>query len=425
MKLRSWGVSDIGRRRAHNEDYFLIDEGLSLFIVADGMGGLDRGDIASRVACERVREQVIKGQAIVEAFRNEQSIQAREKVLGMLEAAVHGACSEIFSIADQQQGRGMGTTLEILLMCDGIGFTAHVGDSRIYLFRSSRVHQLTEDHSLVQEKVRQGLLTREEARTARRRNVITRAVGVLPTVKVDTLAFEVDAGDCFLLCSDGLHQYFSDQDLQETVSDMAREEAAQTLIEMGNERGGTDNITAVFIEVVTSIPREFWDKSTVKMETLSRMTLFRYLNYRELVAVSGIADYRSVPSGQVLFREGDEGDELFLLLSGRVSIIKNKTVIVTLEAGDHFGEMALLDQPRRSAHAVVEREAAFLVIRRSDFYALMKRNSVLAVKLLWNILLTLSANLRSTSEQLAQEGGGSLPQVPEELAEWLESSAND
>lgn len=425
MKLRSWGVSDIGRRRAHNEDYFLIDEGLSLFIVADGMGGLDRGDIASRVACERVREHVIKGQPIVDAFRNEQSLQAREKVLAMLEAAVHGACAEIFSIADQQQGRGMGTTLEILLMCDGIGFTAHVGDSRIYLFRSSRVHQLTEDHSLVQEKVRQGLLTREEARTARRRNVITRAVGVLPTVKVDTLAFEVDAGDCFLLCSDGLHQYFSDQDLQETVSDMAREEAAQTLIEMANERGGTDNITAVFIEVVTSIPREFWDKSTVKMETLSRMTLFRYLNYRELVAVSGIADYRSVPSGQVLFREGDEGDELFLLLSGRVSIIKNKTVIVTLEAGDHFGEMALLDQPRRSAHAVVEREAAFLVIRRSDFYALMKRNSVLAVKLLWNILLTLSANLRSTSEQLAQEGGGSLPQVPEELAEWLESSAND
>lgn len=419
MKLRSWGVSDIGRRRAHNEDYFLIDEGLSLFIVADGMGGLDRGDIASRVACQRVREHIVKHQSVIETFRSEQTLQAREKVLSMLEAAVQGACAEIFALADQSGGRGMGTTLELLLMCDGVGFTAHVGDSRIYLFRSARVHQLTEDHSLVQEKVKQGLLTREEARTARRRNVITRAVGVLPTVKVDTLAFEVDAGDCFLLCSDGLHQYFSDQDLQDTIPDMAREEAASTLVEMANERGGTDNITAVFIEVVTSIPREFWDKSTVKMETLSRMTLFRYLNYRELVSVSGIADYRSVPSGQVLFREGDEGDELFLLLSGRVSIIKAKTVIVTLEAGDHFGEMALLDQPRRSAHAVVEREAAFLVIRRSDFYALMKRNSVLAVKLLWNILLTLSANLRSTSEQLAQEGGGSLPQVPEELAEWL------
>ncbi len=419
MKLRSWGVSDIGRRRAHNEDYFLIDEALSLFIVADGMGGLDRGDIASRMACERVRDHVMKNPQVVDGFRAEQTLPAREKVLAMLEAAVQTSCSEIFAVADQQAGRGMGTTLEVLLMCDGIGFTAHVGDSRIYLFRSSRVHQLTEDHSLVQEKVKQGILTREEARTARRRNVITRAVGVLPNVKVDTLAFEVDAGDCFLLCSDGLHQYYSDQELQDSVADVAREEAAQTLVETANERGGTDNVTAVFIEVLTSIPREFWDKSTVKMETLSRMALFRYLNYRELVAVSGIADYRSVPSGQVLFREGDEGDEIFLLLSGRVSIIKNKTVIVTLEAGDHFGEMALLDQPRRSAHAVVEREAAFLVIRRSDFYALMKRNSVLAVKLLWNILLTLSANLRSTSEQLAQEGGGSLPQVPEDLAEWL------
>lgn len=419
MKLRSWGVSDIGRRRAHNEDYFLIDEGVSLFVVADGMGGLDRGDIASRMACDRMRDHVAKHQAVVDAFRAEQTLQAREKVLAMLEAGVQTACSEIFAVADQQAGRGMGTTLEVLLMCDGIGFTAHVGDSRIYLFRSNRVHQLTEDHSLVQEKVKQGILTRDEARTARRRNVITRAVGVLPNVKVDTLAFEVDAGDCFLLCSDGLHQYFSDQELQDAVGEVAREEAAQTLVETANERGGTDNITAVFIEVVTSIPREFWDKSTVKMETLSRMALFRYLNYRELVAVSGIADYRSVPSGQVLFREGEEGDELYLLLSGRVSIIKAKTVIVTLEAGDHFGEMALLDQPRRSAHAVVEREAAFLVIRRSDFYALMKRNSVLAVKLLWNILLTLSANLRSTSEQLAQDGGGNLPQVPEELAEWL------
>ncbi len=419
MKLRSWGVSDIGRRRAHNEDYFLIDEALSLFIVADGMGGLDRGDIASRMACERVRDHVINNQAVVDQFRQEQSLHSREQVLAMLDAGIQTACNDIFKVADQQARRGMGTTLEVLLLCDGIGFTAHVGDSRIYLFRSDRVHQLTEDHSLVQEKVKQGLLTKEEARTARRRNVITRAVGVLPNVKVDTLAFEVDAGDCFLLCSDGLHQYYPDKELQDAVASMAHEDTAQGLIEGANERGGSDNITAVFIEVVTSIPREFWDKSTVKMETLSRMPLFRYLNYRELVSVSGIADYRSVSSGQVLFREGDEGDELFLLLSGRVSIIKAKTVIITLEAGDHFGEMALLDQPRRSAHAVVEREAAFLVIRRGDFYALMKRNSVLAVKLLWNILLTLSANLRSTSDQLAQEGGGALPQVPEELAEWL------
>jgi len=420
MKLRSWGVSDIGRRRAHNEDYFLIDEALSLFIVADGMGGLDRGDIASRMACERMREHIVQNQTALDVFRSEQTLVAREGVLSMLEQGVQIACSEIFSVADQQAGRGMGTTLEILLMCDGIGFTAHVGDSRIYLFRSGRVHQLTEDHSLVQEKVRQGLLTREEARTARRRNVITRAVGVLPNVKVDLLAFEVDASDCFLLCSDGLHQYFSDTQLQEAVGEVSREDVAQSLVEIANERGGSDNVTSAFVEVLTSIPREFWDKSTVKMETLSRMALFRYLNYRELVAVSGIADYRSIPSGQVLFREGEEGDELFLLLSGRVSIVKNKTVIVTLEAGDHFGEMALLDQPRRSAHAVVDREAAFLVIRRSDFYALMKRNSVLAVKLLWNILLTLSANLRSTSEQLAQEGSEALPQVPDELAEWLE-----
>jgi serine/threonine protein phosphatase PrpC len=422
MKLRSWGVSDIGRRRAHNEDYFLIDEALSLFVVADGMGGLDRGDIASRMACERIREHVVKNPAVLETFRADPNLANREKVLATLETATQQACADIFAVADAHNGRGMGTTLEVLLLCDGIGFTAHVGDSRIYLFRNGRIHQLTEDHSLVQEKVKQGLITKEEARTARRRNVITRAVGVLPNVKVDTLAFEVDQGDCFLLCSDGLHQYFSDQELQESVAQVAREEAAQTLVELANERGGSDNVTGVFLEVVTSIPREFWDKSTVKMETLSRMALFRYLTYRELVAVSGIADYRSVPSGQVLFREGDEGDELFLLLTGRVSIVKNKTVIVTLESGDHFGEMALLDQPRRSAHAVVEREAAFLVIRRADFYALMKRNSVLAVKLLWNILLTLSSNLRSTSAQLANEATG-LPQVPAEMLEWLKEQS--
>lgn len=422
MKVRSWGVSDIGRRRAQNEDYFLIDEGLSLYIVADGMGGLDRGDIASRMACERIRDHILKSTVEIESFRAQPTLSARDKVLSVLEAGVQLACSEIFALADQQAGRGMGTTLDILFMCDGVGFTAHVGDSRIYLFRNGKIHQLTEDHSLVQEKVKQGLLTREEARTAKRRNVITRAVGVLPNVKVDTLAFEIDVGDCFLLCSDGLHQYFSDVELEKAIPDVGREDVSQTLTEMANERGGADNITVVFSEVLTSIPREFWDKSTVKMETLARMSLFRYLNYRELVAVSGIADYKNIPSGQVLFREGDQGDELYLLLSGRVSIIKNKTVIVTLESGSHFGEMALLDQPRRSAHAVVEREAAFLVIKRSDFYALMKRNSVLAVKLLWNILLTLSANLRSTSAQLAMERGNSLPQIPAELAEWLNES---
>ncbi len=419
MKLRSWGVSDIGRRRGHNEDYFLIDEGLCLAIVADGMGGLDRGDIASRRACEVIRAHVLENQDVLDEFRADQTLQTREKVLAMLDAGVQVACGEIFAIAEQQGSRGMGTTLDILLLCDGIGFIAHVGDSRVYLFRAGRIHQLTEDHSLVQEKVRQGLLTREEARTARRRNVITRAVGVLPNVKVDTLVFEVDADDYFLLCTDGLHQYYPDDELQEALAQTPPEEVAQSLVEVANERGGSDNITTVYLHVVTSIPREFWDKSTVKMETLSKMPLFRYLNYRELVAVSSIADFRNVPSGTVLFKEGEEGDELFLLLSGRVSIIKNSVVMVTLEGGDHFGEMALLDQPRRSAHAVVEREAAFLVVRRSDFYALMKRNSVLAVKLLWNILLTLSANLRLTSEQLTREGGGGLPTVPKELAEWL------
>lgn len=419
MKLRSWGVTDVGQRRSHNEDYFLIDDELNLFLVADGMGGLERGDMASRLSCEVVRDYVRRERAVIDTFKEDRSPASRDALLKMLELAVQQACHEVYSVSERTQGRGMGTTLEVLVLGAGIGFLAHVGDSRIFLFRGGKVHQLTEDHSLVQEKVRQGLLTREEARTARRRNVITRAVGVLPNVKVDTLSFEVDQGDAFLLCSDGLHQYFQDKEMQEAVNGVERDEVAGTLVEMSNKAGGSDNITALFIEVATSIPREFWDKSSVKMETLAQTALFRFLNYRELVAVSGIAEYHSAPTGEVLFREGEDGDCLYLILSGRVSIIKNNAVLLTLEPGDHFGEMALLDRPLRSAHAVVEREAAFLLIRRDVFYTLMKRNSILAVKLLWNMSLSLSANLRVTSEQLVTDGGVELPQVPDYLNAYL------
>lgn len=419
MKLRSWGVTDVGQKRSHNEDFFLIDDELNLFLVADGMGGLERGDMASRLTCEVVRDYIRRERAVIDAFRDKRTPETRDELTQMIESAVVHACAEVYAVAERTQGRGMGTTLEVLLLTSGVGFLAHVGDSRIFLFRGGQVHQLTEDHSLVQEKVRQGLLTREEARHARKRNVITRAVGVLPTVKVDTLSFEVDQGDSFLLCSDGLHQYYSDGEMLDAVNACEREDAAPTLVEQANERGGSDNITALFVEVVTSIPREFWDKSSVKMETLSQTALFRFLNYRELVAVSGISEYHSAPTGDVLFRDGDEGNCLYLLLSGRVSIIKNNVVIVTLEAGDHFGEMALLDQPRRSAHAVVEKEAAFLIISRDTFYQLMKRNSILAVKLLWNLLLNLSANLRVTSEQLVTDGARSLPTVPDYLDAFL------
>jgi len=249
MPVRSLGLSDVGRFRPHNEDSFLTDDELALYMVADGVGGNAKGEVASAESVDLVHSWVRRWRHTIETYRAEPTADSHHLVRRMLESAVQSACYMVFAMGEvDPEQRGMSTTLSSLLVCSGVGFIAQVGDSRVYRARGGRAEQLTEDHTLVNYKLKHGLITPEEAAYAPGKNVITRAVGHRDYVEVDTLEVDALPGDRFMLCSDGLHGYLGPDELDELLRG-TRREAAQRLIALANDRGGRDNITVVLVDV--------------------------------------------------------------------------------------------------------------------------------------------------------------------------------
>jgi serine/threonine protein phosphatase PrpC len=251
MKLVSSGRTDVGRRRPHNEDAYLTDDELGLFVVCDGVGGNAKGEVASAESVDLVHSWVKRWRKTIEAFQAQPSPENENVVRRLLESAVQSACYMVFGMGElDPQHRGMSSTLSSLLCVGPMGFIAQVGDSRVYLLRGRQCVQLTEDHTLVNFRLKLGLITPEEAANAPGKNVITRAVGHQDYVEVDTTTVPLQPGDRFLLCSDGLHGYL--EDLNEMVEQLRgeREEVANRLVDVANHRGGRDNITVVVCDVV-------------------------------------------------------------------------------------------------------------------------------------------------------------------------------
>jgi protein phosphatase len=242
-------VTDTGRRRPHNEDAFACDDALGLFVVADGVGGHAKGEVASQESVEQIHGFVRQGRELISDFLNSPGRdERREPVRRLLESAVQSACYMVFGMADLDPSqRGMSTTISALLVAGSYAVTAQVGDSRIYRVRGGVGVQLTEDHTLVNYKLKQGLISSEEARTMKGKNVITRAVGHKDYVEVDTRELEVQAGDRYLLCSDGLHGYLQEGELERVLSSGPAEAAPHRFVSLANERGGRDNITVVLV----------------------------------------------------------------------------------------------------------------------------------------------------------------------------------
>ncbi|MFZ9886344.1 MAG: Stp1/IreP family PP2C-type Ser/Thr phosphatase [Myxococcota bacterium] len=408
MHIVAYGTTDVGQKRDHNEDFLLVDDPLGLYVVCDGMGGHAAGEVASEHAATTVRRVVSEGQDHIRAFREKDSQETREKLVHLIEQAVQRACGEIFHMATADSGKaGMGTTLVMMLVAGDKGLMAHVGDSRLYMVRQGQIHQLSEDHSYCTEMIKRGKMTREQARNSPYSNVITRAVGIQESVQVDTLLFDVLPGDTFLLCSDGLHGYTEDpNELADLLSAEDAEGMPQSLVDLANARGGKDNITALVIRGVSDahdlvLEQKRTEEVNLKLDTLKKIPIFRYLTYQELVKVLNITYLVNHEAGATILREGDSGEELYIVLAGKVAVSKGGTEIAELHAGVHFGEMALVDQSPRSATVTAREATRLLVVQRRSFYTLIRKEPVLAVKLLWSFVQVLSRRLRDTNDQLS------------------------
>jgi len=254
VKLTSESRTDVGRKRQINEDAFFADDERGFYVVADGVGGHNKGEIASREAVEQLRMWIYGAGRDLDRLVDqvvEGDTDGIWEIRRLLESGVKNACYMVFGMAElDPEKRGMSTTMSALLIRGGLAFAAHVGDSRVYRVRGDTVLQLTEDHTLINYKVKHGMMTRAEAEKAQGKNVITRAVGHKDYVQVDTADIDTVDGDRFLLCSDGLHGYFSnDKDVADLCGEGALEECAEAAISLANQRGGKDNITAVVVEV--------------------------------------------------------------------------------------------------------------------------------------------------------------------------------
>jgi protein phosphatase len=250
LQYHSAGLTDVGQRRKLNEDAFMVDDELGLYVVADGMGGHAAGEIASQEAVDTVYGMVRRGhEALDRVAQGDIGEESLRRAIRIVESAVQAATYMVFGLAQHDpEQQGMGTTLSVLAMCGDYGITAQVGDSRIYLIRNREAQPLTEDHTLVAWQLKQGIINEAEAARSPHRNVITRAVGSREYVQVDTGFFEVQPSDAYLLCSDGLHGYLQEGEIPDVI-DMGPKGAAERFINVANSRGGRDNITAVVVSV--------------------------------------------------------------------------------------------------------------------------------------------------------------------------------
>jgi len=255
-KIRCVGMTDTGKVREHNEDTIATDGDIGLLVLADGMGGYNAGEVASGIAVKTVlnliREQVEREDLTV---LDKDTGMTRPSII--LRDAINRANKIIYQTArSQPQCEGMGTTIVAALFFDNRVSIAHVGDSRMYRLRSDRFEQVTMDHSLLQELVDRGFYSAEEAQRAANKNYVTRALGVEPNVEVELQEAVVHKGDVYVLCSDGLSDMVEDDDIHLTISTFSAnlDTVAKQLIQLANDNGGRDNVSAVMAQVLDAFP---------------------------------------------------------------------------------------------------------------------------------------------------------------------------
>jgi protein phosphatase len=321
LMLVKWGASsDTGILRVQNEDSFLAQE--KIFVVADGMGGHNAGEVASAMAIKMLADAQANG--IADA--------------GQLAKIIEQINHSIFqAAANQTDQRGMGTTLAVLALTPNettkevSAAVANIGDSRTYLFRNDEFRQVSVDHSYVQDLVSEGLITREEARTHARRNIVTRALGIEPIVAVDTWTLPLIAGDRYVLCSDGLVDEVSDEAIEKCVKQKIEpQKIADQLVAIANTNGGRDNITVIVVDVIADGANSTVVSSISPQRERTIKPLIRKLLLSGTIAIAAVVAIvllsSYLRSGYFVAYEDSKSDARVLIYRGKNFLWVNPTI---------------------------------------------------------------------------------------------------
>lgn len=251
-------LTDVGQRRDHNEDAVASDTEIGLLVLADGMGGYKAGEVASEIAVLTIVAELKEEMSQLEPGQVDPVTGMQAEAMLLTDAAAKANAS-IFNVSESQpQCAGMGTTLVAALFTNNKVLVGHVGDSRMYRLRGDQFEQITEDHSLLQEQIKSGLITPEQAKLSNNKNLVTRAVGIDPTVELELHEYDVEVGDIYLLCSDGLTDLVDDVDIHAALAGLSSnlEMAANQLVQMANDNGGRDNISVILARVLKPFAAE-------------------------------------------------------------------------------------------------------------------------------------------------------------------------
>lgn len=398
MEIASCALTDVGKMREHNEDVCLADPALGLFLVCDGMGGANAGEVASQLAATTIREVVATHREVVGSVARGET--PPERLGAILREALETACRTVHDEAARDAARkGMGCTCTAFLVAGGKAALGHAGDSRLYLARGGAVTQLSQDHTWIAEAVRQGVFTPEEAEFSPYKNVITRSIGKERSVMVETLVFDLVLGDTVLVCSDGLHGFVKDPaELAQLLAGDAVDQIARHLIALANERGGTDNISAVVVrslETAATGADLHARRSAVmaNLGTLGQIELMQGMTMAEIVRLNQIFHEVEYPAGTIIIHEGEVSDALFVLVAGSAEVIRGSARIAVLRAGAHFGDMSLLSSRPRSATVRCLETSRLLAIDRARLYGFLQQDALIAAKVFWKLAETLSRRL--------------------------------
>jgi len=408
MELQAFGMTDPGKRRKRNEDRYHIDNELGLYIVCDGVGGHAAGNVASEKAAELVSQIILQQKPEIDAMSD--SAEMALSLTRLVQEAVQTACRKIRILSQENNlYQGMATTLTMLLVSGDKGVMGHVGDSRLYMKREGKIHQLSNDHTIVNELLQQGVLSAEQAKSSPYAHVLTRSVGFDEGVQVDTLIFDVLPNDLFLLCSDGFSNSLPNNEQLESWLQADRlANLPLDLVKAANERDGSDNITVVvvsaFERAIDAAQELRTQEVMLKIDMLRQMYIFQDLDLRELLLVVDLCAVLECPQGQVLIQEGEHTDRLYIILDGEVMVERANSQIAVLGKGNHFGEMAVLNDGPRTASVRCSSPSRVLYVERDSFLSLIRQESQIGVKILWQIGNELSMRLESANLMLFGKG---------------------
>ncbi|TDP71835.1 serine/threonine protein phosphatase PrpC [Bradymonas sediminis] len=412
MEVQFWATTDTGLARDHNEDNFLVDRDLSLFVVCDGMGGHAAGEVASAMSIQVISEIIAENRDILDAYEREPSrTLAQDAVLDLMDTAITEACRRIFEAAEADPDRhGMGTTCCALLLLAGRGFVGHVGDSRIYHIRDGDVDLVTMDHSFLNEMIRQGRA--KEGDSIPNQNAVTRAVGVRPSVEVDTFDIEVEQDDLFIICSDGLSGYFeSDEQILGLIDPDDLEGSTYRCIEHALRGGGRDNITTILARVdrLRSPRRTVMDSETLR--ALKACDYFAHATPSEFSQLCDIAERHHFEAGEDIIEPNRPAEFLCLVINGSVGITGDKPSATVLDAGDTFGEVSLFGESKSNEGYTALAPTRLVVFQRDALFGLLRARPSLAAKVLFGLAANMAEQLRRVPAELRFE-----PQLWDEVS---------